>query len=103
MRYLELLCRWARDFRCRGRGAARTEYLPNFVDTQHLTGRHTTTRHGTVAISWSWSWSYWRLILGVFVPSERCLCLPPRLLVAGIGVRRAGTCQLPHLLRGVPQ
>jgi protein-L-isoaspartate(D-aspartate) O-methyltransferase len=50
-RYVELLRRWARDHR--RRGAARIEYLPKPAGTAHLTGWHTTKRHGTVAVSWS--------------------------------------------------
>ncbi|MDM4723298.1 methyltransferase, FxLD system [Micromonospora sp. WMMA1363] len=49
-RYIELLRRWARDYR--RRDAARIEYLPAGADTKHLTGWSTTKRHGTVTVTW---------------------------------------------------
>jgi protein-L-isoaspartate(D-aspartate) O-methyltransferase len=49
-RYVEVLRRWARDHR--RRGAARIEYLPNPIETAHLTGWHTAKRHGAVAVCW---------------------------------------------------
>jgi protein-L-isoaspartate(D-aspartate) O-methyltransferase len=50
-RYVDLLRRWARDYR--RRRAARIDYLPKATGTAHLAGWHTTKRHGIVAVSWS--------------------------------------------------
>lgn len=49
-RYVDLLRRWARDYR--SRGAARIEYLPLRPGVSQLAGWHVAKRHGTVAVTW---------------------------------------------------
>ncbi|QSB12853.1 methyltransferase, FxLD system [Natronosporangium hydrolyticum] len=48
--YLQLLRRWARDYR--RRCAARIEYHPNSSDVGHVNGWRTNKKHGTVTVNW---------------------------------------------------
>lgn len=50
-RYIDLLRRWAKDYR--RRGAAHISYLPNRAGGGEPAGWHATKRHGVVAVTWA--------------------------------------------------